>query len=72
MQPREHDAIGWFGAAQVEELKFADPQWQVATVLKYPLTQFPVSGQLSVRDFRLAMRMHRTVRYLTPVFTPPG
>jgi hypothetical protein len=25
MQPHEHDAIGWFTAAQVEELKLADP-----------------------------------------------
>ncbi|HEU5389242.1 MAG TPA: NUDIX domain-containing protein [Streptosporangiaceae bacterium] len=25
MQPHEHDAIGWFTAAQIEELRLADP-----------------------------------------------
>jgi hypothetical protein len=25
VQPHEHDAIGWFTAAQVAELKLADP-----------------------------------------------
>jgi hypothetical protein len=51
---------------------FAVPfaQWQAATVLEHPLTEFPLPGQLSVRDFRLTTRMHRTVRYLIPVFTP--
>jgi hypothetical protein len=44
--------------------------WQAATVLEHPLTQFPAPGQLLVRDFRLTTRMHRTVRYLIPVFTP--
>jgi hypothetical protein len=32
MQPHEHDAIGWFTAAQVEELKLADPSY--LTVLR--------------------------------------
>jgi hypothetical protein len=27
MQPHEHDAIGWFTAAQVEELTLADPSY---------------------------------------------
>jgi hypothetical protein len=27
MQPHEHDAVGWFTAAQVEELKLADPSY---------------------------------------------
>ena len=27
MQPHEHDAIGWFTAAQVAELKLADPSY---------------------------------------------
>lgn len=32
MQPHEHDVIGWFTAAQVEELKLADPSY--LTVLR--------------------------------------
>jgi 8-oxo-dGTP pyrophosphatase MutT (NUDIX family) len=32
MQPHEHDAIGWFTAAQVEELKLADSSY--LTVLR--------------------------------------
>jgi 8-oxo-dGTP diphosphatase len=32
MQPHEHDAIGWFTAAQVGELKLADPSY--LTVLR--------------------------------------
>lgn len=44
--------------------------WQAAIVVEHPLTGFPAPGQLSVRDFRLTTRMHRTVRYLIPVFTP--
>jgi 8-oxo-dGTP diphosphatase len=32
MQPHEHDAIGWFTAAQVDELKLADPSY--LTVLR--------------------------------------
>jgi 8-oxo-dGTP diphosphatase len=32
MQPHEHDAIGWFTAAQVEELTLADPSY--LTVLR--------------------------------------
>jgi hypothetical protein len=27
MQPHEHDAIGWFTAAQVEDLKLTDPSY---------------------------------------------
>ena len=30
MQPHEHDAIGWFTAPQVEELKLADPSYLTA------------------------------------------
>ena len=32
MQPHEHDAIGWFTAAQLAELTFADPGY--LTVLR--------------------------------------
>ena len=32
MQPHEHDAIGWFTAAQLEKLTFADPGY--LTVLR--------------------------------------
>ena len=32
MQPDEHDAIGWFTAAQLEDLKLADPSY--LTVLR--------------------------------------
>jgi hypothetical protein len=27
LQPCEHDAIGWFGAAQVKDLSLADPSY---------------------------------------------
>jgi 8-oxo-dGTP pyrophosphatase MutT (NUDIX family) len=30
LQPHEHDAIGWFTAAQVEELTLADPSYRTA------------------------------------------
>jgi 8-oxo-dGTP pyrophosphatase MutT (NUDIX family) len=36
MQPHEHDAIGWFGAARVEGLKLADPSY--LTVLRHLLS----------------------------------
>jgi hypothetical protein len=36
LQPHEHDAIGWFGAAQVEGLKLADPSY--LTVLRHLLS----------------------------------
>ena len=36
MQPHEHDAIGWFSAAQLEELKLADPSY--LTVLRHLLS----------------------------------
>ena len=36
MQPHEHDAIGWFGAAHVEELRLADPSY--LTMLRHLLS----------------------------------
>ena len=30
MQPHEHDAIGWFTAAQIQELNLADPSYLTA------------------------------------------
>jgi 8-oxo-dGTP diphosphatase len=36
MEPQEHDAIAWFGAAQVEGLKLADPSH--LTVLRHLLS----------------------------------
>jgi len=30
LQPHEHDAIGWSGAAQVEQISLADPSYLTA------------------------------------------
>jgi hypothetical protein len=50
MQPHEHDAIGWFTAAQVQELKLADPSY--LTVLRRLLRGEPLGASSSPKSTR--------------------
>lgn len=44
--------------------------WTPAELAACPLSDLPAAGKLSVRPVLLTTRMGRTVRYLSPAFTP--